>query len=552
MNIKKLLSSIMLAALTMVSLNASAGNINATAARHAASNFIKQHAAANPGSFKANAVNDLQLTHAEPSSAVNNAVDYYVFNIKGGGFVIIAGEDRASQVIGYSDKGHLDINHIPYGLKGLLNCYKEEIEFLQTYEGDDLVTVTPTFNATSGVEPLIKTTWGQEMPYYLQCPLENGEYCVVGCVATAMAQVMYYWKFPTSSAAISGYGGGWWGGMTVPALPATTFDYSLMLPSYCHWDYDLGELIQDTYTDEQAQEVAKLGRYCGQAVEMDYSPEGSGAYTSDQLAAMKSFGYSSSAQLKSKYGNTTQWETMIRTELDAGRPILYSASDPSAGGHAFICDGYNSSNYYHFNYGWYGTCDGWYLTTALNMIHRDGEELHFNSNHQMLTGVEPPTYCVINAESIDAPNNLMILGQALSTEAKGVNFITSYSTINLLFSFVDMDGNRIASSSSVPLDKSTFVQGSDVAGSITLPTTMAPGLYDFKLYYSTTQNNRPIAIECNAGQLRVVGRLAKYNADFDINDVTYLIDLVLGNAGSNEMNIDINDVTGLIDYILGK
>ena len=179
--------------------------------------------------------------------------------------------------------------------------------------------------------------------------------------------------------------------MTVPALPATTFDYSLMLPSYCHWDYDLGELIQDTYTDEQAQEVAKLGRYCGQAVEMDYSPEGSGAYTSDQLAAMKSFGYSSSAQLKSKYGNTTQWETMIRTELDAGRPILYSASDPSAGGHAFICDGYNSSNYYHFNYGWYGTCDGWYLTTALNMIHRDGEELHFNSNHQMLTGVEPPT-----------------------------------------------------------------------------------------------------------------------------------------------------------------
>ena len=382
--------------------------------------------------------------------------------------------------------------------------------------------------------------------------MENGEYCVVGCVATAMAQVMYYWKFPTSSAAISGYGGGWWGGMTVPALPATTFDYSLMLPSYCHWDYDLGELIQDTYTDEQAQEVAKLGRYCGQAVEMDYSPEGSGAYTSDQLAAMKSFGYSSSAQLKSKYGNTTQWETMIRTELDAGRPILYSASDPSAGGHAFICDGYNSSNYYHFNYGWYGTCDGWYLTTALNMIHRDGEELHFNSNHQMLTGVEPPTYCVINAESIDAPNNLMILGQALSTEAKGVNFITSYSTINLLFSFVDMDGNRIASSSSVPLDKSTFVQGSDVAGSITLPTTMAPGLYDFKLYYSTTQNNRPIAIECNAGQLRVVGRLAKYNADFDINDVTYLIDLVLGNAGSNEMNIDINDVTGLIDYILGK
>ena len=78
------------------------------------------------------------------------------------------------------------------------------------------------------------------------------------------------------------------------------------------------------------------------------------------------------------------------TELDAGRPILYSASDPSAGGHAFICDGYNSNNYYHFNYGWYGTCDGWYLSTALNMYHRDGDYLQFNSGHQMIIGIQPP------------------------------------------------------------------------------------------------------------------------------------------------------------------
>ena len=184
MNIKKSLSSIVLAAFAMLSLNASAGNIDANAARAAANNFIKQQATVMPGTFRATAMTDLKLTHAEQSSAVQGAVDYYVFNIKGGGFVIVSGEDRAAQVIGYSDKGHLDVNNLPYGLQGLLNCYKEEIEFLQTYKGDDLVTVTPTFNATSGVEPLIKTTWGQEMPYYLQCPLENGEYCVVGCVAT--------------------------------------------------------------------------------------------------------------------------------------------------------------------------------------------------------------------------------------------------------------------------------------------------------------------------------------------------------------------------------
>ena len=355
MNIKKFMSLSSLALVTMLSFNASAGNVNVNAARAAANSFIKQQSAA---TFKAPGYADLKLAHAE-ASKVNGANAYYAFNIDGGGFIIIAGEDRASTVLGYSDKGHLDFKNLPSNLKALLDGYKSEIEFLQIYKGDDLVTVTPTLNATSGVEPLIKTTWGQEMPYYLQCPMENGEYCVVGCVATAMAQVMYYWKFPTSSDAISGYGGGWWGGITVPALPATTFDYSLMLPSYCHWDWDNSQLIQDTYTDAQAQEVAKLSRYCGQAVEMDYSPEGSGAYTWDQLAAMKNFGYSNNAQLKSKSGNTTEWESMIRTELEAGRPILYSASDPSAGGHAFICDGYNSSNYYHFNYGWYGTCDGW-------------------------------------------------------------------------------------------------------------------------------------------------------------------------------------------------
>ena len=81
---------------------------------------------------------------------------------------------------------------------------------------------------------------------------------------------------------------------------------------------------------------------------------------------------------------------MIETELTAGRPILYSASDPAEGGHAFICDGFNGEDKFHFNFGWYGTCDGWYVSTALDMVHREGDELHFNSNHQMLIGVQPP------------------------------------------------------------------------------------------------------------------------------------------------------------------
>ena len=543
MNIKRIMSLSSLALVTMLSFNASAGNVNVNAARAAANSFIKQQSAA---TFKAPGYADLKLAHAE-ASKVDGANAYYAFNIDGGGFIIIAGEDRASTVLGYSDKGHLDFKNLPSNLKALLDGYKSEIEFLQIYKGDDLVTVTPTLNATSGVEPLIKTTWGQEMPYYLQCPMENGEYCVVGCVATAMAQVMYYWKFPTSSDGISGYGGGWWGGITVPDLPATTFDYSLMLPSYCHWDWDNSELIQDTYTTEQAQEVAKLSRYCGQAVEMDYSPEGSGAYTWNQLAAMKNFGYSNNAQLKSKSGNTTEWESMIRTELEAGRPILYSASDPAAGGHAFICDGYNSSNYYHFNYGWYGTCDGWYLTTALNMIHRDGEELHFNSSHQMLTGVEPPSYCLLDVEAVDANSELLVLGENLRATAQNVTVRTTYRNAKLLFNLADENGSDVVNGNAVTLNPSTFVQGSNVNGTITLPTTLATGRYNVNLYYYISNASELNALGTAPGQLQVVGNLAKYNEPFTIEDVTNVVDYLL--AGTKP-GLSINDVTTLIDYLL--
>lgn len=392
MKIKHLFKSMALAALALTALNANAGNIDANKARELAGQFIHQQNA--KGMMLKAHTSDLKLVRAEASSAVSGTNVYYAFNLKGGGFVIISGEDRAPQVLGYSDKGQLDFNNLPYGLQGLLSGYKQEIEFLQNYKGDDLVPAQQTFNANDGVEPLIKTTWGQEMPYYLQCPKKDGEYCVVGCVATAMAQVMYYWKFPEGSDAIAGYtlGGWWWGStLTVDALPATTFDYSLMLKSYCHWDWDNSTLIQDTYTDAQAQEVAKLGRYCGQAVEMDYDPEGSGAYTSDQLAAMKRFGYRSSAQYVQRGSQSSQWETRMRTELDAGRPILYSANDNNGGGgHAFICDGYNNEGMFHFNMGWYGTCDGWYQSTALNMTHRSGESLRFNMGHEMLIGIQPP------------------------------------------------------------------------------------------------------------------------------------------------------------------
>lgn len=399
MNKNTLLKYLLPMVAVAITSQAMAGNVNVTDARRVASDFIHQSVAT--GSFKAARsmkAADLTLVHAEASQTVAEANDYYAFNVPSGGWIVVAGEDHAKPVLAYSDQGNLDFDNLPCTFKALLEGYKREIEYLQAYTDDDLMLATMPARAKEfGVEPLIKSTWGQEEPYDWQCPTYHGEYCVVGCVATAMAQVMNYWMYPQSCNAIGSYYC-YDIGQTVSGLPATTFNYNLILDSYCHWDWDNSVLVQDTYTDAQAQEVAKLSRYCGQAVEMGYSPEGSGAYTSDQLAAMKDFGYRSTAKLVYRSGSgwgggysTSEWETMIKTELNAGRPILYSANDINGGGgHAFICDGYKSDGTFHFNMGWYGTCDGWYVSTALNMTHRDGDELKFNSSHQMITGLEPP------------------------------------------------------------------------------------------------------------------------------------------------------------------
>lgn len=551
MSIKHLVNSLALASFALVSLHTSAGNIDAAAARVAANDYLKRQAAAMPGKFMSSTLTDLKLVHAEPSGSVSGANDYYAFNITGGGFVIVAGEDRATPVLGYSDQGRIDFNNLPAPLQDLLAGYKREIEFLQTYKGNDLVPApaNATFAATSGVGPLIKTTWGQEMPYYLQCPVYQGEYCVVGCVATAMAQVMNYWHYPTSSSSIASYYC-YDIGQQVNALPGTTFDYSLMLDSYCHWDWDNSTLVQDVYTSEQAQEVAKLGRYCGQAVRMGYSPEGSGAYTTSQQTAMKNFGFSNASRTSKGYNSSSSsWDNLLKTELDAGRPILYSANDPSSGGHAFICDGYNSNGYFHFNLGWYGTCDGWYTTSALKMVHRDGDQLNFSQGHEIVYKVEPPDYCLINADEVTADKGLIILGDDLNAVASNVTIKTSYSNVNLLFTLSDEKGTVLSRGNAGSISKSSFEQGSTVTGKVALPADLTQGTYRLTFNYYITNANLPTLVMSSDGQLVVVGHIAKFGEAFDIDDVTTVINYVLGEP-HNGVILDIDDVTALINHIL--
>lgn len=547
MNIKK---NLLVAATMMMCLSMSANTINADAARSMACEFMKSHQLVTPGTLKAPALADLTLAYAEKSLSKNGAHDYYAFNIKGGGWVIMAGEDRAAKVLGYNNSGQLDFNHLPENTKALLTGYQEEIEYLFNHPE---VKTSPAVRATinTSVEPLIQSLWGQEMPYYLQCPIYHDEYCVVGCVATAMSQVMHYWQYPLNSPQLNSYYC-YDIGQTIPSLPATNFEYKKMLLSYCHWDWNLGQLIQDTYTDEQAQAVAKLARYCGQAVRMGYSPEGSGAYVSNQLSAMKTFGYSSNARDVSRYSiwyqnyTTAEWEAMIREELDAGRPILYSADDPDAGGHAFVCDGYDTNGMFHFNFGWYGTCNGWYVSTALNMTHRDGDYLRFNSGHEMLLGVVPPEYCLINT-SLAASSEMLVLDDMLNVQALDLDCKMSYELINFVFSLTDARGNRVCSSPTIVLNAANNEKGITLESAITLPSNLAPGAYELRMYRYSTSPGRPVEVACGSGKLQVVEHVAKYGEPFMVDDVTKLIAYVLN---SEKPYVSISDVTAVIRHIL--
>ena len=552
MTMKNLLNACVMALITLIGLNANGANVDVNHARLTANNFMKRHTPAT-GSLRAPAITDLKLAHAEASSVDRSANAYYAFNIDGGGFIIVSGEDRASQVLGYSDQGRLDFNNLPENLMGLLDYYKCQIEYLQAHPALNVPKRLTSDNGDVIVEPMIKTLWGQGTPYNMMCPLANtGKPCKVGCSGVQMSQICGYWQYPVTCGPLPAY---YCSRLliTLEELPETTFDYSKMLPSYCHWDYDLGKEVQDTYTDEEVQEVAKLCRYVGHAAKMNYGATGSASDATKKLAGMKTLGYNPDAKTVYATSYTTEkWEELMRNELDAGRPIMYGAKNAAiqtSTSHAFIMDGYDSNGYFHINMGWYGHGNGWYLTTAIITTTLDGSYRDYGANQYMYINIEPTDYCKVLAKGLDAEDELLLLGSAFCPVATGVNIYTSHNDVDLSFTLTDQDGNCVATSDPINILKSDFVQRSNVGGSIQLPTDLAPGTYNVQFNYIV--DGEQIQVETPECQLTVAGKFAKFNDGFTIDDVTAVIDWLL-KGKPNNVNLVIDDLTMLIDLLLNQ
>ena len=298
-----------------------------------------------------------QQAHQNGAPAKNAC--YYVFNNgHNAGFVIVAGDDCAEDVLGYATDGSFDADNIPENMQAFLQGYAEEIAAARALgannanNGDENVEV-----ARKVVAPLIETHWNQYDPYNLLCINNSGQLCVTGCVATALAQVMYYYQWPKSATTeIPKYDSRY--GDHYDALPSTTFDWAKMKPVYMNTGND---------DEDSRQAVAKLMRYCGQAVTMNYSPGSSGGYESSIPNALKNyFGYPGNPSWELRSGYTTEeWDELIYNELKFGRPVLYGARTSGDSGHEFICDGYDGHGLYHINWGWGGLSDGYFRLQAL-------------------------------------------------------------------------------------------------------------------------------------------------------------------------------------------
>lgn len=409
------------------------------------------------------------------------ATPFYVFNNPvHTGWVIVAGDDRARPILAYGDEDFFDENDVPECVQDWLNGYVEQIEAIDKIKAEpQVVTQESVIAATkTKIAPLLFSKWAQGLPFNQQCPSystsDGTKYCPAGCVATAMAQLMYYYKSSYGSLAIPAYTSSNDGFTNErPALPKTTFNWSIMNPWY----------NDESSTSTSAKEVQKLIKYCGQAVEMDYGKNSSSA-TSDRNAFVYYFGYDRYSQQISRTDvNATTWENVIYTELAQGRPVYISARKLN-GGHAFICDGYDGAGLYHINWGWRGSNNGFFALNALSDGNSGGTgaasgEEGYTIKLQIIIGLEPSKSSQTSSDyntvsiynSITAPNGTTYTRTSSASAFSDVALIVNYwnqscqtYTYDLGWALYDSNGN-IKSTHTVISNKS--LQG----GYYTYPTS---------------------------------------------------------------------------------
>lgn len=329
-----------------------------------------------------------------------SATPYYIFNLKDSadetkdrGFVIISSDDDFRDILGYCPNGSYQEDDLPDGFKYWLETLEEEMSVakankLKKSEEEQDVSGQPS------IEPLIKTYWAQGEPYNNMIPIgstnhSNGK-AATGCVATAMAQVMRYWEWPSGNATGRCYNTNYDISLTFTYFAFTRYNWDLMLSAY--GDYtSAGKSSLDEkqeYTEEQAKAVAELMYHCGVTTNMKWGNSSSTGNTIAMKALMTYYRYNKYMHAVGRdVCSPREYRDILLNELNHGRPMLYWGKNTNGGGHYFICDGFDTNTgMFHFNWGWAGLYDGYYALSAVN-----GEQLAYNYFQFACVGCQPET-----------------------------------------------------------------------------------------------------------------------------------------------------------------
>jgi len=331
----------------------------------------------------------------------NNDTLFYIFNFSKKGFVIISGDYSVSPVLAYSTEGNFIIDQQEQALQDWLQNYARQISFVKKKKSKVTNPAWDTYlnesteksenSMTKGVNPLLITKWDQGTGYNYHCPVHpsgpNGK-CYAGCVATAMAQIMKYYNYPEHGYSSHSY-------YTYYGNIYANFD-----TTYYNWP-----AMTNTLNSASKEAISTLIYQCGVSVNMDYSPFGSSASMSNIPQALKSyFHYRPSVSLvdRSLYEHDKDWKEILYDNLDQNHPVLYGGSG-SEGGHAWVCDGYQDSLFFHFNWGWSGANNGYFTLDSLNSGNGD-----FTSGQQAIVNFIPydAPYCMANRTFTETTKNI--------------------------------------------------------------------------------------------------------------------------------------------------
>lgn len=346
-----------------------------------------------------------KLVHTEKAQNGDPAV--YVFSgVENRGFMILSANDIAFPVLGYSDENIADEANMPPQLLWWLGKYAQQIEDAQAagVKAAQSAVIKSSSKSWDPILPLVSTKWNQDSPYNDMCPVSNGRETYTGCVATSMAQVMNYFKYPEI-------------GQGKIMYKATGINKTLMMKFDAEpfvWDKMRDSYTAGDYTAEEGDAVAYLMKACGYSIEMEYGTNASGAMSYlVPNALIEYFKYDESVKYVSRsMYSSDDWTAMIYDNLKNIGPVIYDGTAPSQGGHSFVCDGYDGNGYFHFNWGWGGVSDGYYSLDALNPDAQGigGYVGGFNTDQDIVIGIKKPDGIVE-----EEPGRLFQYGSSIAT-----------------------------------------------------------------------------------------------------------------------------------------